>query len=550
MPVKKAFVVEASCLILLLLAVVILFKTSPTSGDFWWSDAPRHALDGAFYHDLFRDLPFTRIKQYAMDYYLQYPALTILFYPPLFPLVEAMFFDLFGVSQPTAQMTVAAFYLATAWGIYFFFRRWMKPASSFAVALLFIGLPEVAFWGRQVMLEIPAFAFLIWSACVLFAILDRAETAAPRSSWLYYVLALLLIGAVYTKQTVAFILPVYAWLLASRGRAALLRDRPFGAAAVFSAGLIPLAVIQLEYGHVNMNSVTGGQWTQHPITNWRSWLFYLEQMPTQAGWAVLVAALVYLLVRVFRKKRFDPLDVFLLLWLAWGYLFFSSIALKEPRHTLVLLLPLAFFAVAGVLQVLPSRAGPPAAVAFASLIFGFTAFGRPVPRVGGYREAVDYIAVHAPRNALIVFSGYRDGSFIFNMRARQDRPDLAILRADKLLLRVTQRRELGVQEKPIAEEEIGEMLNRYGVRYIVSQPNFWDDLQAMQRFQRVLHTGQFRRLAVIPVAANTRHDDHQLEIWENLGADMSGGQARKRIQVELPIAGIVVEGSIGARVSR
>ena len=539
---KRSRAVEAGCLLLLLVAVLLLFQSSPTAGDFWWSDAPRHALDGAFYRDLLHDLPLSRIKQYAMDYYLQYPALTILFYPPLFPLVEAAFFDLFGVSHHTAQMTVAAFYLAAAWGIYLFFRRWLGAAPSFAVALLFIGLPEVALWGRQVMLEIPMFAFLIWSAYVLFS---------PRRSSRLYLLALLLIGAVYTKQTVIFILPVYAWVLYSQKGAAVLRDRhAWTAAALFCAGVIPLAVVQLKYGQVNVNSVAGGQWTQYPLTHWRSWLFYLEQLPAQAGWEVLVPAFLYLALGAVRKELRGGPQLFLLLWLGWGYLFFSSIALKEPRHTVVLLLPVAFFAVAGILRLLPGRTGTAAAVAFACLVFGFTTFRRPVPRVGGYREAVDFIAARAPRDSVIVFSGYRDGSFIFNMRARQGRPDITVLRADKMLLRVTQRRELGVVEKPIAEEEIGEMLNRYGARFVVSQPNFWDDLEAMQRFQRVLHTSQFRRVAAIPVTANTGHEDHQLEIFENLGAVASGEQARKWMQVELPIVGIVVEGSLGARASR
>ena len=39
-------------LLLLTIAVFLLFKTSPRAGDFWWSDAPRHAMDGVFYYDM------------------------------------------------------------------------------------------------------------------------------------------------------------------------------------------------------------------------------------------------------------------------------------------------------------------------------------------------------------------------------------------------------------------------------------------------------------------------------------------------------------------
>src|SRR5271167_564181 len=144
---------DAAFLLLLTIAVVLLFETSPRAGDFWWSDAPRHAMDGAFYRDMAHSLPVTHLKQWATDYYLQYPAVTVLFYPPLFALVEAVFFSLFGVSHTVAQLTVSAFFLAAAYGAYFLTKRWVGRAAAFASALLFVGIPAMALWGRQVMLE-------------------------------------------------------------------------------------------------------------------------------------------------------------------------------------------------------------------------------------------------------------------------------------------------------------------------------------------------------------------------------------------------------------
>src|SRR5271165_5666183 len=152
---------DIACLLLLAVAVFLLFKTSPTQGDFWWSDAPRHAMDGVFYYDMARALPVTHLKQWAINYYLQYPAVTALTYPPLFALVEAVFFALFGVSHATAQLTVSAFFLAAAWGAYFLARRWLSRIAALATALLFASTPAIALWGRQVMLEVPTFAFLL-----------------------------------------------------------------------------------------------------------------------------------------------------------------------------------------------------------------------------------------------------------------------------------------------------------------------------------------------------------------------------------------------------
>src|SRR5579872_5183540 len=83
---------DIAALLALLLAVGLLFHTSPHTGNFWWPDAPRHAMDGAFYRDLLVSFPITHPKAWAMNYYLHYPAIVILFYPPIFALAEALFF--------------------------------------------------------------------------------------------------------------------------------------------------------------------------------------------------------------------------------------------------------------------------------------------------------------------------------------------------------------------------------------------------------------------------------------------------------------------------
>ena len=80
---------------------VLLFLSAPHHGEFWWSDAPRHALNGVFVKDLVAAIP-AHPSAWAMQYYVRYPALTILFYPPLFYAISAPFYAVFGVSEATA----------------------------------------------------------------------------------------------------------------------------------------------------------------------------------------------------------------------------------------------------------------------------------------------------------------------------------------------------------------------------------------------------------------------------------------------------------------
>jgi hypothetical protein len=528
---------DVLALLLLTTAVVLLFQTSPRRGDFWWSDAPRHAMDGAFYCDFLHDLPLRHAKQYAINYYVQYPALTIAFYPPLFAVVESVFFRVFGVTHSSAQLTVAFFYLFFAFGTYLLTRRWLDRASAFAVSLLLISLPEIAFWGRQVMLEIPACAFLIWSTYVLFQYLDQEAV------WKLYLLVVLLGCGAYTKQTILFVVPVFAWALWDKKRWSLLRDGHFwGSVILFAVGLLPLAFLTLKFGRANLDSVVGGQWTEVAVFSLRGWLYYLRQFPSQLGWPVTVLAAVYLALICFRGKWREPVFRFFGAWLVVGYVFFSLIALKEARHTIFLSIPAAIFAVEGLRAILPDRFASYTGLAVGLFYFAQTIYAQPVPSVRGYQEAVDYVASHAPRDSVVLFSGNRDGSFIFDLRTREDRRDLSALRADKLLLRVAIKRELGIAEREVTEAQLPEMLNRFGVTYVVSEPSFWIDLSSMQRLQNVLHTTQFKRVATIPIVANVNHPDQELEIYQNLGPVNVG---KERIQLDLPIIGVEVQGTLG-----
>jgi hypothetical protein len=526
----------AAALAVLLAAVTALFATTPYDKDMWWSDAPRHAMDGAFYRDLLRHMPLGHLKQFAMNYYLKYPALTILFYPPLFPFVEGGFFGVFGVSLFTALLTVAAFYLALAWGAYVLCRRWMDRALALAASLVFIGAPEVAWWGRQVMLEIPACAFLIWSAVVFLKYLDTRKPAVA------YALALLLAGGAYTKQTVLFIVPALIWTLWRRQGAGAFRDRHlWESAALFLALVLPLAVVNFTLARLNVGSVVGGNWNRIPVFSWEGWSFYARMLPAQLAWPVALAAAAGLALAATQRMRGEG-EGFFGAWLVAGYVFFSLIALKEPRHTVTILLPLAFFAVEAVRRAAPARFAPALAMLFACAAFGNTIWRHPAPYVEGYGAAADFVVSRAPRGSVILFSGYRDGAFVFDVRRRVDRPDLWVLRADKLLLRVPQRRELGLEELNVSESQILEMIDRFGVSYVVNQANFWDDLKNMQEFQRVLHSSQFRKVATIPVASNVNHEDRDLEIYQNLAP--AKVKVRERLRLELPIVGMQVEGTI------
>jgi hypothetical protein len=498
---------------LLLAAVGLLFATAPQDGDFWWSDAPRHALNGVFLLDLFQTLPLDDPAGFAKHWYARYPALSILFYPPLFPLLEVPVYGLFGVSHGSAQLTVALHEAVLALGVYLLARRLFSPARSFAAALLFIGAHELAFWGRQVMLEIPVYTFMVWAALLYLRYLD---TGRPR---FLAGLALLTLGALYTKQTAIFLAATLAGLLVYETGGRILRDRRFWFVAVPSLlALVPLAILMLKFGKANFQAGAGETGGELSRLSWANWTYYLAQLPEQLGWPILGLALLYPFARRFAPGRALPAveERLLAVWFLSGYLFFSMVALKEPRHSVLILLPVVLFAVAGVVRALPARAATGLLLVLAIGQYAVAVLVDRPPAITGYAEAAATATKLAPPHSLVLFSGYRDGSFIFNLRAREDRDDLGVLRSDKLLLRVKIKRELGVEQRGFTEKQLSAALNRYGVGIVVNEPDFWNDLEAMQVLQDLLHSPQFAKLGEITVTGNIPHKDRVLEIYRNL----------------------------------
>lgn len=535
-PQHKAARIEASTAMVsvaafaIVVVVALLFLQAPHGGAFYWSDAPRHALNGVFVKDLLLDLPLDDPAGYAYRYYAQYPALTILFYPPLFYAISAPFYALLGVSHETALFVVFLHYAAYGLGCFALARFWLSAMPSLAFALLMVLLPEVAFWGRQVMLEIPAFAFLVWSAV---ALLRYVRTS--RAGWLY-LCAGLLVCALYTKISVAYVGLVYLIVLLQREGLGVFRNKHVYAVALLSAvALIPLVVLTVKFGQANVQSVTGVADTVASRLSLDAWIWYARQIPSQVGWVVTVLAclgLVYACLQTWRKSETVKALPFWVMWFVVGYLFFSSIDLKEARHSVFLLAAVVFVAVWFLATLLPRKWATGALCLAVASTAATTVVDRPVFYVEGYAEAVDLIAKQAPRDSVVLFSGYRDGSFIFNMRAREDRRDLSVLRADKILLSVAVRRELGVEEKDLSEGEIAQTLNDNGVHYVVMQPGFWTDLEAMRRFERVMATPQFEEVARIATPANHKAHETELVVYRNLG---KVGPKPDKLNIELKI---------------
>jgi hypothetical protein len=528
----------------LLAASAGMMLAAPSAGDFWWSDAPRHALNGAFIMDFVRDLPVDQPATWAMDYYIRYPSLTILFYPPLFYFFEAVFYALFGVSHTVAQFTESLFIFLFAVGAYLFSRQWLSSIAAVGVALLTIGAPEMAYWGRQVMLDIPAYALGLIGIVFVCSYLRHN---APAS---IYLATAFFLAAVYTKYNFAFlVLPAVAAVLVARGWRVLLDRHVVIAMAVGFIALLPAAYMFYRFGAVNVAAVVDqpGGMARH---SFGAWTYYAAQLPHQLGFATVGLAVAGLVLSLSGRLKIglEPWAWALLVaWFAGGYLFFSLISHKEPRHDLMIVFPVIVFAALAV-----DRLGGRRLIAQVAILlvgagtYFYSLFWYPPPLVSGYRDVARYVIDHAPSPGVVVFSGYRDGNFVFAMRELAERRDLTVLRAAKLLMKIAVTRSFGVVQSDLDEADIRQMLKDHGVAMVVVQRNFWQDLQAMARFDSVVHGTDFRRVTSFPITGQLVSDD---------GPDASGTgmvdiyvpnykvePPKGPITIDLPIIGATVTG--------
>ena len=519
------------CFVVLLAIILAMYVSLPKHGDIYWSDASRHALNGAFVFDFLRAVPFRHPVDFAYDYYRQYPALTILFYPPLFYVVLAAIYAVFGVSEASAQLAELAFLFLLAWGAFRLSRNWLDPLPALAVALLLLGAPQLAFWGQQIMLDVPAYAFLVWAAEFFVRYLNN------RSKGALYGAAACTVAAIYTKYNAVFFVPVLGICVLYVHRWRAIRDGTvLRAAALGAVLLLPIVAIFFAFAGYDLEqatSVPGGaeRWSIGGVT------YYARIMSSVLSRPTVALASLYVLVMPFvptlRLRGSDT--VFLCAWVVVGYVFYSMIALKEPRDILFITYPFALAAILALDRLLGQfRYRFAVVLTFAASVLTQTLITCTVPFVSGVRQAAEAVSRGAPPETNIGFWGALDGTFIYAMRAYSGRPDLGVVRIDKLLFRdLKVHFEHGFTQNIMKPEQITDMLAQLHIQYVVTQTGFYDDLAAVKTFESALASDKFTEIERIPMYANDRNRDIAELVVYRLNEEVPRGRIAPSMQIKL-----------------
>jgi len=527
-------------LLTVLTVMIVLMSRQIGNPHISFPDADRLMMDGVFILDFLRDLPLTRIYDYTVNYYAQYPGLSIGYRPPFFPFVEALFNGVFGVNTWSSRLAVLAFALVGASAWFALVRRIFDTTTAFWATLLFATTPFVVRWGWYTMSEIPVLAMVILCGYVFYR-----YTETHRPGWLYAT-ALVYGMAAWTKQTAVFIAIWFLLYLLLKGRLAaqLKRRETWIASAIVVLIIAPLAAITLWLGRMNLAQSVGnmGVLEETSRASWSNLAIHLDTLYRyHLRLPVLLLSIGGMLWAALRR---DTRVLYFALLIISTYGFFTYLAGKNPRYPIFWIPGFCFFAVLPV-HYLSQHLGrveqPRYRIALSIFLLSvvgyqiYLNYNRYAPQYAtGYDQAARFVLEHS-QSPTVFFDGYNNGYFTYFMRALDPERSMYVLRGDKLLTSTSIGGYRWLEIHAESQADIQAILDNYGIEYVVVESEDLLKMDIHLLLRDYLKSGPFRLAARLPIETNREVlAISRLEIYQYL--DYRPATA-EYLELRLPVVG-------------
>lgn len=524
------------------LVVAVHLIVDPASEPFFHNDESRHVVTGVFVRDALHDFPesASNPKAYAIRYYVQYPALGLITWPPFFYMVEGAAMAVFGTSYTVSRLTLAGFAIFGGWSLFRLANLTHGPRFAALALALCAFSPLVFEHTRRVMLEVPALALVLAAVFHFERYLQPSPPIAMRG--LYprrdAILACLFASlAALTRFDGVVLLPYFGIRLIACGRLSLLLRQPvvigIGIALAITVPyyLFTWSVYSGGIGHA------AGEGTRPEDTSFldpRNVAFYPSCLPDQVGWPLLVAALVGMIAAASGRMR--ALRPYLAL-VAATYLTFTPLAELESRHAIYWVPALAALAAGGVAFVAERAGVRIGALTGIAVLAGtmWDATTLPAWWVTGYAAAATHAVDHSAGDRPILFDGALSGNFIYHVRRADPARRLTVLRGDKVFYTTFSDPRNNYTELAGTESDVLAAIERFDPEFIVVEsPHLYFSPRGADLLRDVLrkHPERFRLERSVPLRSNQadRFDGAHLEIYRKLDRGALGPAP-----VEVPI---------------
>ena len=498
----------------LLALVCALFGRDFFNADVFYPDADHLMVDGIFSADYIRDTfanGFSHPMAYAERYYAQYPALSIGYKPPLWPAIQGAFVLVFGDTAWAMRLALLTLGSFAAIAIYRTIRPWMGPFVAVTAAAIGIATHDIAQWGWYAMTELPTIAFILGAGWAFSSYLRERRYSALAFAVLF------LAAAVWCKQPGAM---AAVWLgLAAffilGPRETLVRKEIWAAVAAFAVLIVPIVLMTLHFGAMNLDQSIGGARTpQNPweeLTDYPRFLFEEHLHPVIA--VIALAGIGLGIVRLFTSEDRDEKRcvIFFLCLIAANYVFFTALHHKIARYGISWIPAFGFFA-AYLIEMVRRRLGMWIAGAAAAAMVAFTVYQTYDMRVGktsGMAAAADWVIEHVD-HPMVMIDAYINGQFIYFMRQKDPERRFWVIRADKVLTSSSIGTTKWLEVHAKTTDDIRDILDQYGIKTIVVEKRDLMKLAIHQTFREYLETPDFKMVAEYPMVSN-RDARYQLD---------------------------------------
>jgi hypothetical protein len=503
-----------------------------------YPDADRILMDGVFFRDFLVDMPLLHPYDYIVNYFGQYPALSIGYRPPFFPFVEGLFNLVLGVEIWSSRVALLAFALAGITAFYLLVRRTFDSATATVAALFLVTAPYVAQYGWYTMAEVP-----VLSMALITAYFFQRYMSDGRTRDLVFT-AIALVLAMYTKQTamvLALWMVIYVlgtWRIMEQLR----QRRVWVTLTVAVIAVLPLVAVTLWLSdqHIAQSVGTGQAASlQAKLQTQRLLALPVQLYTLHLAPPVLALALVGALWAAIRRDRR------LWFWLSFiiaVYLLFTYIQNLNHRY------PIFWIPAFCALAAMPVAFAKPGTRLRSGLLVLAVAIGayqlwqvyeqRP-KFASGYDEAAAYVLEHS-ESPTVFFDGYNNGYFTYFMRAQDPERSMWVLRGDKLLTSTSIGGSNMLEVHIEDAAEIDALLDRFGPQFIVveSRNTIGPAVHSVLR-THLASSDDYLLRNTIPVDTGeptTRDplDDLELLIYEHVNRKPSAGGV---LELRLPVVG-------------
>ncbi|NOQ64209.1 MAG: glycosyltransferase [Methyloprofundus sp.] len=502
-----------------------------------YPDADRILMDGVFVHDFLRDMPLLHIYDYTIHYFAQYPALSIGYRPPFFPLIEAIFNGTLGVTMSSSRLALVAFVLLGAVAWYRLVCRIFDANTALLSLLLYATTPFVVQWGWYTMAELPVLSMSLMTAYYYYR---YTETDQARY---FYAMSILFVLTVWTKQTAVFIAIWFVLYALFNGQliAYLKRKEVWLGLLLMLVLLTPLAMITLWLGKKNISQSIGGAGgkvvSAHYI--WHVLSFYFKKLYfKQLTQPVFFFSMLGMGLSVFyRDKRVH----YFFLGILSTYVFFTYLNARDARYTLFWLPAFCLFAALPFyyLKKYPWPRYILSALLVLTLSYQlYRVTEKSAMYATGYDVAAQYVLEHS-LVPMVFFDGFNNGYFTYFMRTLDAQHRYFVLRGDKLLSSSSVFSKSSQAVHAHNTEDFRKVLVQYGVDLVVAESRNEVGIAIHDDFRAYLKTSDFELLTAIPVDSNrSQLKNQQLLIYRFLQRQPLSADY---LELHLPIVGQVLK---------